>query len=81
MSRYYDKKKVHSFEKSKFEELQFAVKDYKGKPYADIQVYHVHEDGSKEATGKGLFIAVSKLHDFKQGIERLIEETGSEKAE
>ncbi len=81
MSRYYDKRKVHSFEKSKYEEVQFAVKDYKGKPYADIQVYHIHEDGSKEATGKGLFIAVTKLAEFKQGIERLMDETGSGKAD
>ena len=81
MANYYDKKKVFSFEKSKQEEVQFAVRNYKGKPYADIQIYHIAEDGSKEQTNKGFFISAAKLPEFKEGVERLIHATGADKAD
>lgn len=81
MANYYDKKKVFSFEKSKHEEVQFALRNWKGKTYGDIQIYHIAEDGSREQTNRGFFISVSKLSELKQGIERLMEAAGKEKEE
>ena len=81
MANYYDKKKVFSFEKSKHEEVQFAVRNWKGRAYGDIQIYHIAEDGSRESTNKGFFISAGKLSEFKQGVERLMEATEKEKAE
>ncbi len=81
MARYYDKKKVFGFEKSKHEEVQFAVRNWKGKPYASIQVFHIAEDGSRESTDRDFFIAADKLPEFKQGIEKLIEVIGKVKAD
>jgi hypothetical protein len=75
MFNYYPKDKVFSFEKSAKEEVQFAVSDRKGKPYVDMRVYHIQEDGSKIGTHKGIFVPAEKLADFKEGIERLIEAT------
>ena len=78
---HYEKRKVFSFPKSKHEEVQFAVRNWKGKPYASIQVYHIADDGARESTEKEFFIAAEKLPDFKEGIEQLISAIEKVKAE
>jgi len=69
----YPRQKVHSFEKYPNEELQFAIQERRGKPFADIRVFLIDSDGSKLSTNQGLFMPVEKLRDLKEGVERLIQ--------
>ncbi|MBI4970244.1 MAG: hypothetical protein HZC17_00170 [Candidatus Omnitrophica bacterium] len=73
MFNIYPKERVFGFEKSKSEELQFALSDRKGKMFVDIRVYYLDGDGSKIPTHKGVFVEIEKLPLLKEGIERLIE--------
>lgn len=73
MYNYYEKNKVFTLEKSSDEEVHFSVAEKRGKLFCDIRIYHIHEDGSKTSTHKGLFFPVEKLTRFKEGIECLLE--------
>lgn len=73
MYNYYEKNKVFSLQKSSDEEVHFSVAEKRGKVFLDIRIYHVHEDGSKTSTHKGIFFPVEKLHEFKEGVECLVE--------
>ena len=73
MYNYYAKNKVYSLQKSSDEEIHFSLAEKRGKCFADIRIYHVHEDGSKTSTHKGIFIGAEKLVDFREGIDSLIE--------
>ncbi len=82
MFNIYSKEKVFGFEKSKHEELRFALTERKGKTFVDIRVYQLDDDGTKIATHKGLFLEIEKLPQVKEGIERLIEaSTGKKRAQ
>lgn len=79
MFNIYPKERVFGFEKSKYEVLQFALSERKGKTFVDIRVYQLDGDGSKVATHKGIFLEVEKLPQIREGIERLIEASTGKK--
>ncbi len=76
----YPKKKVFSFPKSKFEEVHFSVKSWKGKTFGEIRVFHIEDDGSKVGTEKSIYIPQDKFQEMKEGMEHLIEASQKEKA-
>ena len=79
MFNYYEKEKVFSFQKDEGEELRFSIAERKKRPFVDIRVFRVEQDGSKIATHKGIFLDAEKLSDFKEGVDRLINSIGTRK--
>ena len=63
---------VYSFEKNKFEEVRFQIKEFKGYDLLDIRIWtDVKGSDQKMPTTKGLSINISHFAKLKKGIEEM----------
>jgi hypothetical protein len=73
------RKRIFGFQKSQDEEVNFMVALRDGKPFVDIRIFHIQEDGFKLWTNKGMFLDADRLSDLKEGVDRLIQSVQSKK--
>jgi len=63
---------VHSFPRGTGEEIQIAIRKYKGKYYIDLRLwYQAKNENDFRPTRKGLVVPLERLSDIKEGLERL----------
>ncbi len=62
----------HCFPRSATEEIQMALRQYRGKYYVDLRLWFQPKDNSSmRPTKKGISIAAEQLSDLKEGIHSL----------
>jgi hypothetical protein len=60
---------VASFQKNKYEEVRFQIKEYKGKDLIDIRIWtDVKGADQKIPTTKGVTMNISHFPDLKKGL-------------
>lgn len=65
-------KVVYTFEKNKFEEVRFQIKEYKGYDLIDLRIWtEIKSDKTKVPTPKGLSMNISHFMELKKGVEEL----------
>ena len=65
-----DNKLISTIERSSTEQLQIAVKEYKGKKYLDLRIFYTTDDGASWLpTKKGVTISPNHLSILKEAIE------------
>lgn len=65
-----DNKLISTIERSSSEQLQIAVKEYKGKKYLDLRIFYTTDDGASWLpTKKGVTISPNHLSVLKEAIE------------
>ncbi len=70
-----DNKLISTIERSSTEQLQIAVKEYKGKKYLDLRIFYTTDDGASWLpTKKGVTISPNHLSVLKEAIEVAIGE-------
>ncbi len=63
---------IHSFPKSEGEEIQLALKKFKGKYYIDLRIwFQVEKGGELKPTKKGVFFSIEQMPQLQRGVERL----------
>lgn len=71
---------VAKFEKNKYEEVRFQIKEYKGKDLLDIRIWtDVKGADEKIPTTKGVTMNITHFYDLKRGIlemERVLKNCG-----
>ena len=73
------RKRIFGFQKSQDEEVNFMIGMRDGKPFVDIRIFHIQEDGFKLWTNKGMFLDAERLPDLKEGVDRLMQAVQSKK--
>ena len=64
-----------TIERSATEQMQIAVKEFKGKKYLDLRIFYTTDEGvSWLPTKKGVTCAPANLETLKEAIEKAIEE-------
>lgn len=62
----------HRFSRSESEEIQMALRQYRGKYYVDLRLWFLPKDNPEmRPTKKGISIPASQLTDLKEGIQSL----------
>lgn len=70
-----DNKLISTLERSSTEQLQIAVKEYKGKKYLDLRIFYTTDDGASWLpTKKGVTVSPNHLSVLKEAIEVAIGE-------
>ena len=70
-----DNKLISTIERSSTEQLQIAVKEYKGKKYLDLRIFYTTDDGASWLpTKKGVTVSPNHLSVLKEAIEVVIGE-------
>ncbi|UKI40355.1 MAG: transcriptional coactivator p15/PC4 family protein [Candidatus Melainabacteria bacterium] len=70
-----DNKLISTIERSSTEQLQIAVKEYKGKKYLDLRIFYTTDDGASWLpTKKGVTVSPNHLSVLKEAIEVAIGE-------
>ena len=70
-----DAKMLATIARSATEQLQIAVKTYKGKSYLDLRIFYTTDDGqSWLPTKKGVTVAPDALLTLKDAVEKAAEE-------
>ena len=70
-----DNKLISTIERSLTEQLQIAVKEYKGKKYLDLRIFYTTDDGASWLpTKKGVTVSPNHLSVLKEAIEVAIGE-------
>ncbi len=61
--------------RSQTEQLQIAIKSYKGKSYLDLRIFYTTDDGQTWLpTKKGVTVARDSLAILKDSVEKAMEE-------
>lgn len=61
--------------RSATEQLQIAVKEYKGKSYLDLRIFYTTDDGANWLpTKKGVTVSPENLSILKDAIDKAMEE-------
>lgn len=69
-------KLVHIFGKKNDEQIQIFLNEYGGKYYVDIRVWFLPKDSREyKPTRRGVRFPVEQMPEFREGIEKLGEET------
>lgn len=62
----------HRFPRSESEEIQMALRQYRGKYYVDLRLWFQPKDNPEmRPTKKGISILASQLTNLKEGIQNL----------
>lgn len=70
-----DNKLISTIERSSTEQLQIAVKEFKGKKYLDLRIFYTTDDGASWLpTKKGVTVSPNHLSILKEAIEVAIDE-------
>ncbi len=70
-----ENKLISTIERSSTEQLQIAVKEFKGKKYLDLRIFYTTDDGASWLpTKKGVTVSPNHLSILKEAIEVAIEE-------
>ncbi len=70
-----DNKLISTIERSSTEQLQIAVKEFKGKKYLDLRIFYTTDDGASWLpTKKGVTVSPNHLSVLKEAIEVAIGE-------
>mgnify|MGYP000245558982 FL=1 len=70
-----DNKLISTIERSSTEQLQIALKEYKGKKYLDLRIFYTTDDGASWLpTKKGVTVSPNHLSVLKEAIEVAIGE-------
>lgn len=70
-----DNKLISTIERSSTEQLQIAVKEFKGKKYLDLRIFYTTDEGASWLpTKKGVTISPNHLSVLKEAIEVAIGE-------
>lgn len=70
-----ENKLISTIERSSTEQLQIAVKEFKGKKYLDLRIFYTTDDGASWLpTKKGVTISPNHLSILKEAIEVAIDE-------
>lgn len=67
-----DRHLIYSFPKGKGEEIQLAVRKFKGKHYIDVRQWYQDKTGNLLLpTRKGVFFSLEYTAELKKAVERL----------
>ena len=70
-----ENKLISTIERSSTEQLQIAVKEFKGKKYLDLRIFYTTDDGASWLpTKKGVTVSPNHLSILKDAIEVAIDE-------
>lgn len=70
-----ENKLISTIERSSTEQLQIAVKEFKGKKYLDLRIFYTTDDGASWLpTKKGVTVSPNHLSILKEAIEVAIDE-------
>lgn len=70
-----ENKLISIIERSSTEQLQIAVKEFKGKKYLDLRIFYTTDDGASWLpTKKGVTVSPNHLSILKEAIEVAIDE-------
>lgn len=70
-----ENKLISTIERSSTEQLQIAVKEFKGKKYFDLRIFYTTDDGASWLpTKKGVTVSPNHLSILKEAIEVAIDE-------
>lgn len=70
-----ENKLISTIERSSTEQLQIAVKEFKGKKYLDLRIFYTTDDGASWLpTKKGVTVSPNHLSILKEAVEVAIEE-------
>ena len=73
-----ENKIISSIERSSTEQLQIAIKEYKGKRYLDLRIFYTTDNGgSWLPTKKGVTISPDQLLVLKDAVDLAINELDS----
>ena len=65
---------LHAFEKTEGEQIQIALRKYKGKFYIDLRLwYQKDKTGVFLPTKKGVFFSVDHAVELKRGVDQLVD--------
>lgn len=70
-------KLVYKFQKNKFDQVRFAIKEYEGKEYIDLRLFYRDREGEYQPTKKGVMIASNLLPEMIKGIGELRKVVGA----
>lgn len=63
---------IYAFPRTPGEEIQIAVKKFKGKYYVDLRLwFQDKKDREFHPTKKGVFFSVERIPDLQKGVDRL----------
>ncbi len=63
---------VYAFPRGLGEEVQIAIREFKGKYYVDLRVwFQAKNETVFRPTKKGVFFGMSHVEEFRKGVERL----------
>lgn len=66
-------KRVYELTKSPIYMVVFSISQYKYRPIFDIRIETTTMNGEKVFTPKGITIAINKLPEFVEGVNKLLE--------
>ena len=70
-----ENKLISTIERSSTEQLQIAVKEFKGKKYLDLRIFYTTDDGASWLpTKKGVTVSPNHLSILKEAIKVAIDE-------
>lgn len=70
-----DGKMLATIARSATEQLQIAIKTYKGKSYLDLRIFYTTDDGINWLpTKKGVTVAPDSLMTLKDAVDKAMEE-------
>ena len=68
-----ENKFVYSFAKNEGDEIQMALRKYKGRYFVDLRLwFRPEEESGLRPTKKGVFFPVEHALDFKKGTEHML---------
>jgi len=67
-------KRVHEISKSAIDTVVFTITEYKDKPIFDIRLETTTMNGEKVFTPKGIAMAIERLPEFVEGVNKLLRE-------
>ena len=63
---------IHTFPRNEGEEIQLALRKYKGRYYIDLRLWFQNEKGTAfRPTRKGVFFSIDHLSDFQKAVDSL----------
>ena len=63
---------LHAFPRNESEQVQMALKKYKGRHYIDLRIWFLgEEDSVYRPTKKGISLSLDQLVELRKGVDRL----------
>lgn len=72
----YDGELVAEIQKNATEKVIVGLREFKGRPFADVRIYFEDESGQYKPTKKGVAIRPSLLFDLRRAIDEAIAASG-----